>query len=281
MKRAIVVQPGKSGDLILTTPIAKFFNDRGYEIDWPVWDGFISYFEAFDYINPISCNMEFEKTYHSPTERYTFGSGYVLFIFDKIKQLIDEGDYDLVINPCFSFGRSAIISLENEKMVEKYKDEGRNWIDQKYVLAKVPLEKRWDYKWTHNEQKEDELLKLIKNLAKKKYGSEKYSLIHNYQKNFRTESINGLENPVYFSYIEGYEVYDWYKVILEAEKIVCCDSCLVHFVEVVPEFKNKEKYYVGTEEPHRNEYMRNILVNNWINLTPVDISYAGFYPWKK
>jgi len=281
MKRALVVQPGKMGDIILTTPIAEYYSNQGYSIDWPVWDNFISFFDAIDCVNPLSCNMKFPPDYHTPTQRYAFGRGDVLFIFDKIKYLISDGNYDLIINPCFSFGRSAVISMENERMAEKFKVEGKNWIDLKYHLANVPLGERWNFKWKRNPQKEDELLKMIKDFSKKKYGSDEYSLIHNYEKTFRIKSIDNLKNPIYFSYIEGYEIYDWYKVIQEARNLVACDSCLVHFIEVVPEFKNKKKYYVGTEEPHRNEYMRNILVNGWTNLSDVDISYGGFNPWAK
>ena len=54
------------------------------------------------------------------------------------------------------------------------------------------------------------------------------------------------------------------------------DSCLAHFVEVVKEFKDIDKHYLGSEEKHFHAYMRNILINNWTNHSESDILYNGF-----
>ena len=99
--------------------------------------------------------------------------------------------------------------------------------------------------------------------------------MHNY-KGGRTLPEVEVKNPINFSYIKGYEIYDWYKVLLGSQSIVCVDSCLSHFVDVVPEFKNIKKHYLGCEQVHFHAYMRNILLNNWNNHSDGDISYNGF-----
>ncbi len=39
-KKALFIQPGKLGDLVVTTPIAKAYHENGYEVHWPVFDNF-------------------------------------------------------------------------------------------------------------------------------------------------------------------------------------------------------------------------------------------------
>ena len=76
------------------------------------------------------------------------------------------------------------------------------------------------------------MLEFITDYAKKKYGSDKYSIVHTY-KGGRPLKEFEIENPINFSYIKGYEIYDWYETLLNAESIVCVDSCLANFVEVL------------------------------------------------
>ena len=144
----------------------------------------------------------------------------------------------------------------------------------RYKLANVPLKERWNFSWNRDEKKEDNLLDFIKEFSKKKFGSETFSICHNYTNN---ENNVNFKNQINFAYIEGYEIFDWYKVLLEAENIACVDSSLCNFVEVLPQLKDKNKIYLGSEEPHYFKFMRNILLNNWqdVNKNKIESDYIG------
>ena len=114
------------------------------------------------------------------------------------------------------------------------------------------------------------MLEIIKNEAKEKYGDDRYELVHTYN---NTQIPPGWEKVIFFRFIEDFEILDWYGVILEAQRVACADSSLVNFIEVVSEFKEVEKYYLGTEEECFFPWMRNILLNNWHNSSGGDISY--------
>jgi len=277
-KKALFIQPGKLGDLVVTTPIAKYYHDMGYEVHWPVFDNFKNYFNAFDHINSFCLGAEMEPYAYYRNERVDRRAPMVFMnagdrFFKKLNTFIKpEDDYEIV-DFCFTFPGHN--NIENNKMTKVFIEAGKNWIDLKYHLAKTPLQKRWEFCWNRDLPKENKLLDFISSFAKKKYGSEKYSIVHTYTGGRDLRDVK-VENPVNFSYIEGYEIYDWYEVLLNAQSIVCVDSCLANFVEVQPGLKDVEKHYLGSEEPHFHSYMRNILLNNWVNHSDSDVNYNGF-----
>ena len=277
-KKALLIQPGKLGDLVITTPIAKHYHDMGYEVHWPVFDNFANYFKAFDHINSFCFGAKMNPSAYYRNERLDRHTPEVFLkaggqFFTHLNKFInDNNDYEIV-DFCFTF--PGHFNNYNNRLTKTFEAENRNWIDLKYHLAEVPLTKRWEYEWNRDEEKEDKLLEFITNFTKKKYGSEKYSIVHEYRGGTSLKEIK-TENPINFSYIKGYEIYDWYKVLLNAQSIVCVDSCLANFVEVIPAFKNIKKHYLGSEEPHFHPYMRNILLNNWIDHSDSDTAYNGF-----
>lgn len=277
-KKALFIQPGKLGDLIVTTPIAKYYHEKGYEVHWPVFDNFKNYFKSFEHISSFTLGVEIDSYAYYRNQRIDSAAPHVFneagqAFFAKLDEWIQSADDFKIVDFCFTF--PGHINSHNNQLTSVFTSAGKNWIDLKYHLAKAPLNTRWQYSWQRNAPKEDKLLEFIKQYAMKKYGSEKYSIVHTYRggKNLKKTEV---VNPINFSYIKGYEIYDWYKVLLNAESIVCVDSCLTHFVEVIPEFKNIKKYYLGSEELHFHPYMRNILLNNWINFSDSDIAYDGF-----
>ena len=277
-KKVLFVQPGKLGDLIVTSPIAKSYHEKGYEVYWPVFDNFKNYFDSFDYVNSFTLGSKISSHAYYRNQRIDSAAPDAFItagidFFDKLNNWLKVNDDFKIIDFCFTFPGHA--NLENNKLTKVFMDDNKNWIDLKYHLAKIPLEKRWDYSWNRNKEKENSLHKFILEYAKKKYNSEKYSIVHEYRGGRKLKKID-VVNPINFSYIKGHEIYDWYKVLSKAESVVCVDSCLSHFVEVVPEFFNIEKHYLGSEEFHFHPYMRNILLNNWINHSDSDIDYNGF-----
>ena len=278
-KKALFIQPGKLGDLVVTTPIAKAYHENGYEVHWPVFDNFKNYFDSFDYVKSFTFGSKIDSHAYYRNQRVDSASpdAFVnagIDFFGKLNNWLKENNDEFeIVDFCFTFPGHG--NLNNNNLTNVFTEQNRNWIDLKYHLANVPLEKRWDYKWNRDENKEEKLHEFILDFSKKKYNSEKYSIVHEYRGGRKLKKVD-VVNPISFSYVKGYEIYDWYKVLLNAESIVCVDSCLSHFVEVVPELKDVEKHYLGSEEFHFHPYMRNILLNNWKNYSDGDISYGGF-----
>jgi hypothetical protein len=275
MKRLVVLQPGKLGDLIVTSPIIQHYSDE-YKIEWLVFETFKSFFNSIENVEIVGFNIDFNRDlyFKNPKNRLNFTDNSSLnsslLFFQKAEEYIINTKPDLFLDVCWGFPGS---SQKNNNMISYFNSQKRNWIDMRYSLANVPLSKRWDFKWKRNEQKEDKLLKFVELFSEKKYGSKNYSIIHSYK---GAKEIN-LENPIDFSYIQGYEIYDWYKVLLNSKSIACVDSSLCNFVEVLPELREHKKYYLGSEELHYYDYMRNILLNNWLDNsnTPIFSDYLG------
>ena len=280
-KKALFIQPGKLGDLVVTTPIAKSYHEKGYEVYWPVFDNFKNYFDAFDHVNSFTVGAKMDSYAYYRNQRIDTvsldvfvkaGAEFFKNLNEWLKEQDDPESYEIV-DFCFTFPGHS--NNYNNHLTKVFMSEEKNWIDLKYHLASVPLQTKWDFSWNRDEEKENKLHKFITEYAKKKYGSSEYSIVHNYKGGRKLPEVK-VKNPINFSYIKGYEIYDWYKVLLGSQSIVCVDSCLSHFVDVVPEFKNIKKHYLGCEQVHFHAYMRNILLNNWTNHSDSDISYNGF-----
>ena len=149
-------------------------------------------------------------------------------------------------------------------MTTEFINTGRNWIDLKYHLVDVPLEERWNFNFSRNLESEEKLQTLIDRFLKAKK-SQDYSVVHSYKSNILPK-INP-QNPIEFVKILDFQIFDWLPILQKAKEIYCVDSSLANFVEVIPSLKENKKFYLGSEELHYHRYMRNILKNNWVNLS--------------
>lgn len=267
-KKAVILQPGKVGDLIICSPIAKFYSDKGYQVEWFIYPEFKDFFERIDYVVPIYSESLLDKDQRylkSTKKRVTpFNSlahEYFLKTARKYCSFQDEPQKKL-LDICWGFPGS---SEENNKKVYLYGQDNKTWIQLRYDLAEVPIEERWNFEWKRDLSKENELLKIIKQKALHQFGTEEFSIIHNYD-NFKGSEIAAIEdikNCINFEPIEGFQIYDWLTTLEHASTITCVDSSLCNFVEVCKSLLNVKKYYLGTEEAHYYSFMDNILLNNW------------------
>ena len=290
MKKAIIIQPGKLGDILITAPIADYYHNLGYLIDWPVFNNFSNVISRLGYANEIFYGINIDNSKYYSNKRTQFWehgkrtlneinpNNRVVFdgieMFNRIYDRIDTHQYDLVIDPCFSFPGHR--NVENNQKTSEYASRNLNWINLKYDLVSVPLNNRWNLNYTRNLDKEQQLLEFVRNYSIEKYGSDKYSIIHTYCGLEELSKKTNAINPINFSYIHGYEIFDWRLVLENSDSIVCCDSSLCNYVEVLPSLRETKKFYLGSEEIHYHPYMRNILLNNWTNLTKEDISYGNY-----
>lgn len=286
MKKVIIIQPGKMGDLILMMPIAKFYNELGYKVDFPTFSNFKNFFANIDYVNHIDFNIYLDETeYHNSTrmKMWDIGKSFEeqilnpfpldgfsksIQFFEKLYNYISINSYDIVLDPCWGFA-GHIRQEKTNIVIDECIKNNKSWIEAKYNLCDVDLSERWKFSWTRQEEKENELLEFITNFSLKKYGSKEYSIIHSY----KSDNLPSYDviNPINFTYVEGYEIYHWIKVLENSKNIVCIDSCLSHFVETQEMLRQIPKIYLGSEEKHWSPFMRNILKNNWINLSKAKI----------
>lgn len=277
-QKSLIIQPGKLGDILITAPIAKYYKEQGYDVEWPVFHNFYTTIQRFEYVKPVSFEIEINSNKYYSLKRANFLDKDLneqsSKMFENIYSHISANTFDLIIDPCFSFPGHRN-EYNNQKPVE-YHSKNLNWINLKYDLAKVPLQERWNLEYNRDIERERKLFNFIKDFCYKKYGSYEYSIVHSYTRVENYFDKLKIKNPINFSYIKGFEIFDWLMVLEHSNKIVCCDSSLCNFVEVSNSLRDKEKYYLGSEELHYHSYMRNILLNNWNNLTTEDISYGKF-----
>lgn len=267
-RKAVLLQPGKLGDIIICSPIANYYSKKGFDVEWFIFPEFKSFFRAIDYVTPVTSKklLDTSESYLKNSKKRTspfntIAHKYFFMTAKKYCNFPDEPE-KLLLDISWGFpGQSA----KNNNLVKQYSKEGKTWIQLRYDLAQTPIEERWNLKWNRDHDKEAELLQIIKQKCLSKYGSDEYSIVHNYGdfKKSEIQKIENISNCINFEPIPGFEIYDWLTVLENANNIVCIDSSLCNFVEVVPSLNSVEKYYLGTEESHYHSFMDNILKNNW------------------
>jgi hypothetical protein len=157
--------------------------------------------------------------------------------------------FDDVIDLSFGFGGKP------ENWWRENKANFESFIAAKYYLAGVNMQLRWQLQWKRNEAREQALYdKVVGN-------KESYTLTHEDTHIGRFLYVE-VDNKVPFVPVDDFNVFDWYKVIENADEIHCIDSALSNFIEVVPEFRLiDKKIYLSKREP--NYYLRSIYRNNW------------------
>lgn len=270
-KKAVILQPGKMGDMIICSPIANYYSKKGYSVEWFVYPEFKSFFERIDYVTPITSNVLKDNSHEyfkSVKKRSTpfFSLKHKYFLETARKYCSFKGKEKKLLDICWGFSGS---NPDYSKKIKEYTESNRTWIQLRYDLAQVPIEERWNFQWTRDEAKEKELLEMIRQKSLSQYGSESFSIVHNYDnfKESEIQKLNNVKNRINFEPISNFQIYDWIGVLESAENIVCVDSSLCNFVEVVPSLRDVKKYYLGTEENHYYNFMDNILKNNW-NMLP-------------
>lgn len=123
-KRLLLHQPGKVGDIIICLPIAKWYADRGYSVDWLCPEQYHDFQPYVDYVKFIS---------------------------------IRSGEYDKEID--LSFG--LVTTSKVHALWLRRKPSLDSFVSLKYELSDVPVSefRKLDYK--RNKQKEDELFEVV------------------------------------------------------------------------------------------------------------------------
>jgi hypothetical protein len=218
--KVFIGQPGAFGDILICAPIAKHYADQGHDVFWPIGTEHLSLVEQFSYVTPIPLPKVALVAHSDPRE--------VLLISRVMmgQSLADEmGAVYLNLAD-----RPNSPRLENETIEEK-----------KYRVAEVPFEEKYTLSWTRNKEKEDSLFNLLTL-------SGEYTFAHLDQSDGTSVNLECKEdNMVKCVPVEGYNILDWYKVIVNASEIYCIESSLGAFVDGLGDKVSGKKFLLSTK----------------------------------
>jgi hypothetical protein len=213
--RALIIQPGAYGDILLCAPIAKWYHDQGHEVDWPVRIKYHELLTYFDYVRPIILNEE------------TLDPDWLRSDVLKIIPSIDS--YEVVLNLA-DRGPHPTAQLYNE-----------NFEQCKYRLSNVDFERKNELTWTRNTSKEKSLYELV-------VGDKKnYVFCHlTSSRGDRAELPQTDRLVVEAREITGYNILDWYSVIVGASEIYCVESAFHQFIDgIIGHISSAPKYLLS------------------------------------
>lgn len=195
-KVCLINQPVGIGDIVFCQKIGWYYYNKGYKVLWP--------------INNVYLN-DVKKYIYSP------------FIFE-----LNNNNFPLhntLITKDFIY-----LKLDGCKVLNK------TIMESKYAVANVEYNKDWDqyFNWFRDIKKENELFDLLGLSDDKEYALVNYNYAsppHTVRMNGETKNKN--LKIIEMSFINGYSVFDWYKVIENANEICITDSVVALLVEKI------------------------------------------------
>lgn len=204
MKTILLLQAWGLGDILWSQSIAHKFIEQGYKVVWPVKN---DYFEGL-------CNA-YPQIHWVPD---SIVRPEIFMIKEKIE---------------FEGMTIAPIRWSNSFMDVPYKDVMR----AKYDMYDMQWQEWKNHaQWVRNFNKEVELYKELGLQP-----GEKYNLINTrfgsgVEKNIEIRCNNGYKN-IELKILPGYSIFDWAKIILEAQEIHTVSTSLLFMLEVMPLFQ--------------------------------------------
>lgn len=131
-----------------------------------------------------------------------------------------------------------------------------SFVTLKYELAGVPVSECHNLNYKRNGSLEDYLFYYL--------GLDdcpNYVLIHNNSDYGTPISVVTQKHMVRFTPIRGFSIWDWRRVIENAEEIHCIDSSLANFVDAIKPTKPRLHYYITDRVPMQSD--RTLLQMNW------------------
>lgn len=230
-----MIQPGAFGDIIICAPIAKWYADAGYDVYWPAREKFLhKMIEPLGYVHPILLD---ERVLHEDWLRS-----------DVIKCLEIAGQYDYVLN------------LADRGPHPTAELPGEGFEKAKYRIANVPFEEKYTFMWNRDHVKENYVYDLYVNLP----GHEKYAFVHNTSSDLKIVDLPNIDLPVVIceDFNPDYNIYDWWKVIANAEEIYVTESSIWAFCDGILDDITENRYIIDRD-------MRgcNTVSSHWRRLT--------------
>jgi hypothetical protein len=217
-KICLIRQPSGLGDIIFCLKIAYHYKDMGYEIWWPV----ISDFKFLNkYINGINFYDKGDSNYNTP-----------LLPDDKFYHVYNQ------FNPIFSENFIYLPLQFADRHFPNLKI-----MSSKYSFSKLVFNDWVDYfNPIRDNEKENKLFYEVLGLN----DCEKYVLVsRNYGSppNFLTYpmTVDNDSKVVELTFLEGYTLFDWFKVLDKSLKIYTIDSSINFLIEKI-DTEDKEMF---------------------------------------
>lgn len=217
MKTCLIIQPGAFGDIILCAPIAKIYHDNGYQVYWPTTSKFKNLIESFPYVNHIL--LSDESLAHD-------------WLRSDVIKILNHPIY----KEC-----SVTLNMADRGPHPTAERENENFEQCKYRISGIPIEYKHNLTWERNIEKENSLYDYLVGDRKN------YTFCHLEGSNGgRTELPFKIENVIEAEQIEGYDIFDWYKIIINADSIYCVESSFHQFMDgIIPQISNIPKYILS------------------------------------
>jgi hypothetical protein len=209
------------GDVFFCEPIARhLFNNGENEIVWPILDDYIwikKYIPYINFVKKSEFNFNYESTY-----------------FGKLDETTTHVPLRFA-NPIFRGLHPHDYSDQYHTMLDKYR------------MMRLPEDMWRTFSWVRDEEKENELYNsLIKN--------NNYVLVNNFWSdgildiNFET---NG-RDIVHMNKINGFTLFDWSKVIENADEIHTVSTSNLYIIESLK--LKTENVYIYPRKPRENNF---------------------------
>jgi hypothetical protein len=202
-----MIQPGAFGDIFVCAPIAKFYHEIGYEIYWPTAERFRSTIEKFPYVNHVILGDDERDSDWLKSD--------VLKCLD-IQKILDP---DIVLNLA---DRGPHTTAERP---------GETYEQPKYRLAGVDMSLKHRLSWERSIGDE----RTLALLTSQEVDCKDYIFVH------RTSSLGdeadmppiqtGGKKIVEMRVEKGFEIVDWYQVIMNASEVYCVESAVHCFID--------------------------------------------------
>ena len=216
MKKLLLIQPGGLGDLFLCAPIAKFYYDQGYSIDWPVREDLVKELDGFWYVNviPIKYEGKFDD--------------WLMECSIKAYNLQNINSYDKVLN------------LSDRYPVRYQQKADENFEQYKYRISEVPFGLKHTLTFIRNGYRESELLRELE----KAIGTTRdFALVH------REDSLGEVADlpnislmPIDIRPFNDFRIKDWVGVMTLAKEIYVVESSVHQFMDGIKDQLTKDRY---------------------------------------
>ena len=221
MKTCLIIQPGAFGDIILCAPIAKIYSDNGNKVYWTTTSKFKSLIDAFPYVEHILLN---DHNLHPDWLR------------SDVAKILELPLYN---DPCIK--ADLILNLADRGPHSTAQQPNENFEQVKYRLSNIPIKHKHNLNWERNLEKEDKLFNLL-DLTPKNYIFAGLTSSRNDRADLPIEDKNIVE----VREIDGYSIFDWYKVIINAKAIYCVESAIHQFIDgIIPDVEHIPRFVLS------------------------------------
>jgi hypothetical protein len=234
-----IIQTRGLGDIVIAAPIAAYYNNRGFEVFWPIDSDFISSFkDAFPKINFI------------PIEKTITGDATADYFYHQPLRELNKIGCEITI--CL-YSYLSEFDLGNKRLQESLSFDA-----YKYAIAKVPFKEKWNLKIKRNVIREAKMFDLL-NIDP----AEEFVVIHdegsNAKVNIQEKLIKNNKRLVRIEPITD-NIFDWLGVIECSNSLYLLDSVYANLVEQL-NLENTKTLYLRSQAKFSP-----VFINSWTML---------------